>query len=184
MPRIFSRRATVLEARNANSLLYSQRSDHILIRHHDEGWRPHQPASLRQGGFHNKWDVAVSTANIAEWRQPSLRQEGSMTALIPSHQQNCLVTCRSIFLGVAASLVFAPAIVRFTSLMPVRRLPLQILNPLGKFYRRCFYHNLDFDLKTGRSMSLVENGRIISVADAHRMVAHARAEGWRRPLRC
>ena len=92
-------------------------------------------------------------------------------------------TRRGILIGAVASLISAPAIVRATSLMPVRSLIFPIkrssrLNPLGKFYRRCFYHNLDFDLKTGRSMSLVENGRIISVADAHRMVAHARAEGW------
>ena len=65
--------------------------------------------------------------------------------------------------------------------MPVRSLPLQFLNPLGEFYRRCFYHNLDFDLRTGRSLSLVENGKIISVADARRMVAYARAQGWLSP---
>ena len=89
------------------------------------------------------------------------------------------MTRRSIFIGAVASLVCAPAIVRAASLMPVRGLPLPLLNPLGEFYRRCFYHNLDFDLRTGRSMSMtVENGKIISVADARRRVAHARAQGW------
>jgi hypothetical protein len=96
------------------------------------------------------------------------------------------MTRRSIFIGAAASLIFAPAIVRAASLMPVRRLILPIkrssrLDPLGEFYRRCFYHNLEFDLRTGRSMSLVENGKIISVFDARRMVAHARAQGWLPP---
>src|SRR5450756_1246507 len=53
------------------------------------------------------------------------------------------------------------------------------LDPLGEFYRRCFYHNLDFELRTGRSMSMVvENEKIISVADARRKVAYARAQGW------
>jgi hypothetical protein len=33
-------------------------------------------------------------------------------------------------------------------------------------------------LRNGRNMSLVEDGKIISVADARRMVAHARAQGW------
>jgi hypothetical protein len=67
--------------------------------------------------------------------------------------------------------------------MPVRSLilpserPFQ-LNPLGEFYRRCFYHNLDFDLRNGRSMSTVENGKIITVAEGRRMVAYARAQGW------
>jgi hypothetical protein len=94
------------------------------------------------------------------------------------------MTRRSIFIGAAASLICAPAIVRAASLMPVRGLILPIkrssrLDPLGEFYRRCFYHNLDFDLRTGRSMSMVvENGKIISVADARRMVALARAQGW------
>jgi hypothetical protein len=41
---------------------------------------------------------------------------------------------------------------------------------------------MDFDLRTGRSMSMVvENGKIISVADARRMVARARAQGWLPP---
>ena len=93
------------------------------------------------------------------------------------------MTRRSVFIGAAASLICAPAIVRATSLMPVRSLILPIehpfrLNPLGEFYRRCFYHNLDFDLRTGRSMSMVENGKIVSVAEARRMVAYARAQEW------
>src|SRR6202162_4993311 len=92
------------------------------------------------------------------------------------------MTRRSIFIGAAGSLMCAPAIVRVASLMPVRGLPLQFLSPLGEFYRRCFYHNLDFELRTGRSMSMVvENGKIISVADARRRVAHARAQGWLAP---
>ena len=94
------------------------------------------------------------------------------------------MTRRSIFIGAAASLICAPAIVRAASLMPVRSLISPIkrasrLDLLGEFYRRCFYHNLDFDLRTGRSMSMVvENGEIVSVAEARRMVSYARAQGW------
>jgi hypothetical protein len=71
--------------------------------------------------------------------------------------------------------------------MPVRDLPLQVLNleflnPLGQFYRSCFYHSLDSDLRVGRAMTTVlNNGKIISVAEAHRMVARARAQGWLPP---
>jgi hypothetical protein len=107
-----------------------------------------------------------------------------MTAPIPNHLHGSLITRRSIFIGAAASLICAPAIVRATSLMPVRSLISPIkrssrLDPLGEFYRRCFYHNLDFDLRTGRSMSMVvENGKIVSVAEARRMVSYARAQGW------
>ena len=55
------------------------------------------------------------------------------------------MTRRSIFIGAAASLICAPAIVRATSLMPVRGLPLQFLNPerkipktVGEWYRLLF----------------------------------------------
>src|SRR5258708_36025326 len=96
------------------------------------------------------------------------------------------MTRRNIFIGAAASLICAPAIVRAASLMPVRDLPLQFLNPeflnpLGQFYRRNFYHSLDSDLRAGRAMSTVSGGKIISVADARRMVARARAQGWLPP---
>src|ERR1035437_2834511 len=82
------------------------------------------------------------------------------------------MTRRNIFIGAAASLICAPAIVRAASLMPVRGLPLQFLNleflnPLGQFYRSNFYHNLDNDLRAGRAMTtVINNGKIISVAEA------------------
>jgi len=105
-----------------------------------------------------------------------------MTAPIPNHHHDSLITRRSIFIGAAAFLICAPAIVRAASLMPVRSLisPIKRSSRLeGEFYRRCFYHNLDFDLRTGRSMSMVvENGKIVSVAEARRMVSYARAQGW------
>ena len=96
------------------------------------------------------------------------------------------MTRRNILIGAAASLICAPAIVRAASLMPVRGLPLQFLNPefldpLGQFYRSNFYNNLDNDLRAGRSMSMVRNEKIVSVAEARRMVARARAEGWLPP---
>src|ERR1700682_4987408 len=75
-------------------------------------------------------------------------------------------TRRNILIGAAASLICAPAIVRAASLMPVRDLPLQVLNleflnPLGQFYRSCFYHSLDSDLRVGRAMTTVlNNGKI------------------------
>jgi hypothetical protein len=96
------------------------------------------------------------------------------------------MTRRDILVGVAASLILAPAIVRAENLMPVRGLPLQGLNPeprtpktLGEWYRLCFYNNLDNDLRAGRAMTNGPvGGQTISVAEGHRIVAHARAEGW------
>jgi hypothetical protein len=90
------------------------------------------------------------------------------------------MTRRSILIGAIASLICAPAIVRATSLMPVRGLPLQFWSPLLEFYRNCFYHSLDYGLITGRMTASI-NGKIVSVADARRMVGYARAQGWLPP---
>ena len=53
--------------------------------------------------------------------------------------------------------------------------------PIGPQYagfsERLMYHSLDSDLRAGR-MSTILNGEVISEADARRMVAHARAQGW------
>jgi hypothetical protein len=96
------------------------------------------------------------------------------------------ITRRSIFIGAAASLIFAPAVVRAASLMPVRGLILPIerssrLSPLGEFYCRNYYHYLDFQLRTGLPMTTTVEYGIISVADARRDLAYARAQGWLPP---
>jgi hypothetical protein len=88
------------------------------------------------------------------------------------------LTRRSILVGATASLLYAPAVVPATSLMPTRSSTSQHLNPLGEYYRRCFYHSLDSDLKAGRSMSIVCDGKIISVVEGRRMVAYAQRKGW------
>ena len=90
---------------------------------------------------------------------------------------DCLMTRRSIFVGAAAFLICAPAIVRAESLMRVRNLPLQNLNPLREFYRRCYYRSLDHELRTGQITANM-NGKIVSVAEARQMVARAWAQGW------
>jgi hypothetical protein len=108
-----------------------------------------------------------------------------MTAISPDHHGS-LITRRSIFIGAAASLIYAPAIVRAASLMPIRGLILPIEHPLligrqyAGFCERLMYQSLDSNLKSGR-MTTVVNGKIISKADARRMVAHARAQGWLLP---
>ena len=101
--------------------------------------------------------------------------------LLTNRQQDRRMTRRSIFIGAAAALICAPAIVRATSLMPGRGLPLLVLNTLGEYYRHCFYHSLDIDLRAGRSMSTVIDGKIVSVTEARWMVAYARTQGWLSP---
>jgi hypothetical protein len=99
---------------------------------------------------------------------------------------NYRMTRRNVIIGAAAFLICAPAIVRAASLMPVRGLPIQFLNPEflnleGQFYRHSFYHSLESDLGAGRAMSVLNNDRIISVAEAQQMIARARAKGWLPP---
>jgi hypothetical protein len=101
-----------------------------------------------------------------------------MTALISNHDG--LITRRSIFIGAAASLICAPAIVRATSLMPVRRLRGPIGPQYAGFCERLMYQSLESNLRAGR-MNAVLNGKIIPEADASRMVAYARAQGWLPP---
>ena len=101
-----------------------------------------------------------------------------MTALISSHEG--LIARRSIFIGAAASLLCAPAIVRAASLMSVHRLRGPIGPQYAGFCERLMYQSLDSNLRAGQ-MSTVLNGKIISEADARRMLSYARAQGWLAP---
>jgi hypothetical protein len=98
-----------------------------------------------------------------------------MTSPISNHDS--LITRRSIFVGSAALLICAPAIVRVTSLMPVRCLRGPIGPQYAGFCERLFYHSLDSNLRAGQ-MSTNLNGKIVPAADARRMVSYARAQGW------
>jgi hypothetical protein len=67
--------------------------------------------------------------------------------------------------------------------MPIRVLILPIERPLpigpqyAGFCERLMYHSLENNLRAGRMTTNV-NGKIVSEADARRMVAYARAQGW------
>jgi hypothetical protein len=102
---------------------------------------------------------------------------------------NTRITRRTILVGAAASLIFAPAIVQAVNLMPVRGLSLQLIIPkrrvlktMGDSYQFCFYNSLDNDLKAGRAMRYGPvGGRPISEAEGHQIIARARALGWLEP---
>jgi hypothetical protein len=108
--------------------------------------------------------------------------------LLTNRHQDHLTTRRSILIGAAAALICAPAIVRVTSLMPVRSLRGPMNTGLccasgphyAGFCERFMYRSLESDLRTGR-MNTVCNGEIIPEADARRLVAYARAHGWLPP---
>jgi hypothetical protein len=73
--------------------------------------------------------------------------------------------------------------------MPVSGAPSQIFTSqlktpgtLGEWYQLCFYNNLKNALKAGRAMACAQiDGNAISVAEGHRIVADARAQGWLAP---
>jgi len=100
-----------------------------------------------------------------------------MTAPIPHQQHDSLITRRSIFLGAAASLIFAPAIVPATNLMPVRGFPLPFDPQYAGYCERLFFHALDNNLMA-RRMSTILNGKMLPASQAQRIVARARAYGW------
>jgi hypothetical protein len=91
-----------------------------------------------------------------------------------------LITRRSIFIGAPASLLCAPAIVRATNLMPVRRLPFPFGPQYAGYCERVMFHWLESNLKTGK-MTTRLNGKIVSESEARRIVKHAQAYGWLPP---
>lgn len=108
-----------------------------------------------------------------------------MTAqnLIPQHG---LITRRSILIGAAASLLCAPAIVRVTNLMPVRRLRFPFGPQTAGFVERLYFHALESHvrtLKTGQT-SIFFNHHIMAVEDARQKVAYAQAHGFLPPYVC
>ena len=103
-----------------------------------------------------------------------------MTTPVADHPNNPLITRRRILIGAAASLICAPAIVRVSNLMPVRRLPPPFGPQYAGFVERLMYQSLASNLRTGR-MTTNLNGRIIPEAAARQMVARAQDYGWLPP---
>lgn len=108
-----------------------------------------------------------------------------MTAPIADHPDNQLITRRSIFMGAAASLICAPAIVRVTNLMPVRPLPFPAGRQYAGLVERLRFQFLANALKSGwddkRHGPVVGGG---SEAQAKSAVAYAQAHGFLPPYVC
>jgi hypothetical protein len=110
-----------------------------------------------------------------------------MTAPVPNYHHNSLLTRRSIVIGAAASLICAPAIMRVTKLMPVRRLPLPFGPQYAGYVERLYLHALESSLQTalraGRA-NIELSGQKIPIDDGRRRVAHAQAHGFLPPYIC
>jgi hypothetical protein len=109
-----------------------------------------------------------------------------MITSTPNGQYDYQITRRGIILGAAAALVCAPAMVRVTSLMPVRRLPFPFGPQSAGFVERLYLHALESHMRdlTAGQTSTVFNGGIMDVAEARRRVAHAQAHGFLPPYVC
>jgi hypothetical protein len=109
-----------------------------------------------------------------------------MTApiLISDHS---LITRRSLFIGAAASLLGAPAIVRAANLMPVRRLPFPFGPQYAGYLERLFLHALEGGLQAatreGRA-SIEFWGHTTPIDTARQRVASAQAHGFLPPYIC
>jgi hypothetical protein len=104
--------------------------------------------------------------------------------LISDHS---LITRRSLFIGAAASLLCAPAIVRAANLMPVRRLPFPFGPQYAGYLERLFLHALEGSLQAavGKGRASVEvYGHTFSIDSARRRVASAQAHGFLPPYIC
>jgi hypothetical protein len=150
----------------------------ILVRHCDEGWRLHQPADCGKV-VPRKWHAAVWTANLADCASPPDEREGTMITSTPNHQYHHQISRRGIIIGAAASLICAPAIVRVTSLMSVRRLPFPFGPQSAGFIERLKYDFLARTLMSGwddKRHGPVVGG--ISENHAIRAVAYAQEHGF------
>jgi len=100
-----------------------------------------------------------------------------------------LVTRRRIFIGAAASLLCAPAIVQITNLMPVRRLPFPYGPQYAGYVDRLFLHSIESSLQDAlrRGLTILEASFYrdeITVESAQRTVAFAQAHGFLPPYIC
>jgi hypothetical protein len=85
---------------------------------------------------------------------------------------------RNVLLGLAACSLPAPAIVRVSSLMPVRRVLItDNTRPWAGYVERLFYNALAADLRRGR-ITVGLNGNVLSLPEAQRLVSVARRNGW------
>jgi len=111
-----------------------------------------------------------------------------MSIILPDNRPLALPTRRGVLLGFGASLLAAPAIVRASSIMPVRRVlitdpaPIAVPErPQEGFVRRLWFDACASGLLQGR-ITVVRNGHmlghVVTFSDAERTVRYALKHGF------
>src|ERR1700704_2866427 len=106
------------------------------------------------------------------------RNDRKMMSANPDHHQDAHMTRRSIFIGTASSLIFAPSIVRAANLMKIRGLILPIDRPRAGFVERLRYYYLEKALRRGWDAQDAHTLNCRSESQARSSVACARKNGW------
>jgi hypothetical protein len=110
---------------------------------------------------------------------PALRQnaEGNVSILFSDNQSSPL-SRRRVLLGLAASSLPTPGIVRLSSIMPVHRVMLtETDRPSAGFVQRLFYNSLAAGLRRGHT-TINFNGKPLPLSEAEFLIRHARRNGW------
>ena len=112
-----------------------------------------------------------------------------MTALILDSDHSSLLSRRGIFMGAAASLICAPAIVHAANIMTVHRVPFPFGPLYAGFAERLFLHSIESSLQDAlrRGLTILDQSYYrdeISVESAQRKVAFAQAHGFLPPYIC
>jgi len=107
-----------------------------------------------------------------------------MSIILPDNRSLALPTRRSVLLGLVASALAAPAIVRASSIMPVRRvlIPEPVLitaarRPYAGYVQRLMCDSLAAGLLRGDVTTNI-NGQVPTLNEAERMVRGALQNGW------
>ena len=106
-----------------------------------------------------------------------------MSIIRPDKRCLVLPTRRGVVLGLTASCLSAPAIVRASSIMPVRRVLItEPDRPQEGFARRLWFDACASGLVAGR-ITMTINGRTPSLSEAERTVRYALKYGFLSPRR-
>jgi len=109
---------------------------------------------------------------------PRQTAEGNVSIILPDNRPLALPTRRGVLLGLTASFLSVPAIVRASSIMPVRRVLItETERPSAGFIQRLMYDSLASGLLRGRITTFINDGHP-TLSEAERTVRYALEHGF------